>query len=329
MELERQSRHIGAILECAIYLYDITLLFRSHPDSARRFGGWRHGASAGQSAVMVIITFISPTSLKMLRGVMETPLIANSKAERRRAEIMRVLMDGGSVQIKDLAERLDVSLMTVHRDLNDLQEQGLVRRVRGSVSAEKTMLFESSYVYRARQKSAEKQRLAQAAAAHIEPGNAIVWDDSSTTYHLCDYIGAVTPVTVITNALPVMERLHDMAEVDLIALGGKYHRGYNGFFGMACEKAIRGYHVDVAIMSTTTIQGLSLYTQDEQVVRAKQAMMSIARRKILLVDDSKFHFTALIHVADLTDFDLVLMTRTVDEAIQRRLSEGGVRFELV
>jgi DeoR/GlpR family transcriptional regulator of sugar metabolism len=260
---------------------------------------------------------------------MELMTVQNSKAERRRAEIMRVLMDGGSVQIKDLAERLDVSLMTIHRDLNDLQEQGLVRRVRGSVSAEKTMLFESSYVYRARQKVVEKQALAKAAVAHIEPGNAIVWDDSSTTYHMCDYIDAVTPVTVITNALPVMERLHNMAEVDLIALGGRYHRGYNGFFGMACEKAIRSYHVDVAVMSTTTIRGLSLYTQDEHVVRTKQAMMEIARRKILLVDDSKFHFTALIHVADLTDFDLVLMTRSVDEATQQRLREGGVRFELV
>ncbi len=94
---------------------------------------------------------------------MEPITVQNSKAERRRAEIMRVLMDGGSVQIKDLAERLDVSLMTIHRDLNDLQEQGLVRRVRGSVSAEKTMLFESSYVYRARQKVVEKQALAKAA----------------------------------------------------------------------------------------------------------------------------------------------------------------------
>jgi len=253
----------------------------------------------------------------------------NSKAERRRAEIMRVLMDGGSVQIKELAERLDVSLMTVHRDLNDLQEQGLVRRMRGSVSAEKTMLFESSYVYRARQKLAEKQALARAAVAHIEPGNAIIWDDSSTTYHLCDYIGAVTPVTVITNALPVMERLHGMAEVDLIGLGGRYHRGYNGFFGMACERAIHTYHVDVAIISTTTIQGLSLYTQDEQVVRAKQAMMSIARRKILLVDDSKFHFSALIHVADLTEFDLVLIAGTIEDAVQKRMREAGVRFEII
>lgn len=252
-----------------------------------------------------------------------------SKSERRRSEIVRILMEGGSAQIKDLAATLGVSLMTIHRDLSDLHDQGLVRRVRGSVSAEKSMLFESSYLFRARQNVEEKRKLARAAVAHIEPGNAIVWDDSSTTFHVCEFIEAVTPVTVITNALPVMERLRDIAEVDLIALGGRYQRGYNGFFGMACERAIRSYHVDVALLSTTTIQGLSMYTQDEQVVRAKQAMIEIARKKILLVDESKFHFSALNHVADLTSFDLVLLSRTVEVAIVERMQEAGVRLELV
>ncbi|MCO5071570.1 MAG: DeoR/GlpR family DNA-binding transcription regulator [Rhizobiaceae bacterium] len=253
-----------------------------------------------------------------------------SKADRRRAEILRILMEeGGSTVIKDLAGRLEVSLMTVHRDLNDLQEQGLVRRVRGSVSAEKTMLFESSYIYRSRQKVQEKKRLARAVVAHLSPGNAIMWDDSSTTYHLCDYIEEVTPVTVITNSLPVMERLHDVAEVDLIALGGKYHRGYRGFFGMACERAIRGYHVDVALLSATTIQGISLYTQDEQVVRTKLAMMEVARRKILLVDDSKFHFTALMHVAELTAFDIILIGGQVEGEHLRRLEDAGINYQLV
>ena len=252
-----------------------------------------------------------------------------SKAEQRRGEIIRILMESGSAQIKDLATALDVSLMTIHRDLNDLHDQGLVRRIRGAVSVEKSMLFESSYLYRARQHVEEKRRLARAAVAHIEPGNAIVWDDSSTTFHVCDFIEQVTPVTVITNALPVMERLRDKQDVELIGLGGKYHRVYNGFFGISCERAIRSYHVDVALMSTTTIQGMSLFTQDEHVVRAKQAMMEIARKKILLVDESKFHFSALNYVTELSAFDVVLVSHAVDRAVVERMREAGVKLELV
>jgi DeoR/GlpR family transcriptional regulator of sugar metabolism len=252
-----------------------------------------------------------------------------SKADRRRAEIIRILMESTSVQIKDLATMLDVSLMTVHRDLNDLQNQGLVRRIRGTVSAEKSMLFESSYLFRARQQVSEKRKLARAAVAHIEPGNAIVWDDSSTTFHVTEYIEQVAPVTIITNALPVIDRLKEAPDIELIALGGKYHRVYNGFFGLACERAIRSYRVDVALMSTTTIQGLSLFTQDEQVLRAKQAMIDIARKKILLVDETKFHFLALNHVADLTVFDVVLLSASVDPEIIARMRDGGVKLQLV
>ena len=82
-------------------------------------------------------------------------------------------------------------------------------------------------------------------------------------------------------------------------------------------------------MSTTTIQGMSLYTQDEHVVRAKQAMMEIARKKILLVDESKFHFSALNHVADLSVFDVVLISSSVDSTTIARLRDGGVKLQLV
>lgn len=252
-----------------------------------------------------------------------------TKQEKRRAEILRILLDEREVPIRELSERLSVSQMTVHRDLNALQDQGYVRRLRGAVTAEKSMLFESSYLYRTRQQVEEKRRLARAAMRHIEPGNAIVWDDSSTTFEAVEFIERVAPLTVITNALPVMERLHSVAGIDLIALGGRYHKAFNAFFGVACERAIRSYRVDVALMSTTTVQGTGIYTQDEQVVRAKQAMIEIARKRLLLVDSTKFGFTALNHVAELTDFDRVLVPATVSAEVLDGLRAVGVNLEVV
>lgn len=252
-----------------------------------------------------------------------------SKSERRQAKILRGLMDSGDTQIKDLAAQYGVSLMTIHRDLTTLQNQGLIRRIRGTVSAEKSLMFESSYLFRSRQHVEEKQRLAKAAIAHIEPGNAIVWDDSSTTYQVCDHIETVAPVTVITNALPVINRLHAMQDIELIVVGGKYNSGYGGFFGLATEDAFRSFHVDVALLSTTTIQGLSMYTQDEQVVRAKRAMIDIATKKLLLVDSSKFHFTALNYVTDLKVFDTVLLPRETENELIDRMINAGVAVQLV
>lgn len=254
---------------------------------------------------------------------------ATSKAERRRTRIIQVLMTGSSALIRDLAEMLDVSLMTVHRDLAVLEKEGLVRRLRGSVSAEKSLLFESSYNYRGRKNTDDKKRLARAAIAHIEPGNAVMIDDSTTTYHLCEFLPEVAPLTVVTNAAPILEQLRHVPEIDLVSTGGRYHPGYNGYFGANSEKVIRSYHVDVAILSTTTIQGLSLYTPDETVVRTKQAMMQVARRRILLADATKFQFSALNYVAEITDFDLMILTGDISPAKLDLIRSTKVNVQIV
>lgn len=258
-----------------------------------------------------------------------TPDISASKAERRRSRIIQTLMSGASVSIRDLSETLGVSLMTVHRDLAMLENEGLVRRLRGSVSAEKSLLFESSYNYRSRKNLEEKRRLARAAVGCLEPGNAVVIDDSTTAFHMCEFLHEVTPLTVVTNAAPILERLRQEPEIDLIAIGGRYHPGYNGYFGANCEKAIHSYHVDVAVLSTTTIQGMSLYTPDEIVVRAKQAMLRIARKRILLADATKFQFSALNYVAEVTDFDIVILTGDVPKPSLDLFQEAGLRVVMV
>ena len=252
-----------------------------------------------------------------------------TKAERRQADILRRVIAEGSLQARDLAAALNVSAMTIHRDLTELVHQGMIQRTHGTVSAEKTLLFESSYLFRARQNIEQKRRLAQAAVKLLEPGNAILWDDSSTTYHVCDFIDQVMPVTVLTNARPVIERLHERNDVDLIAIGGRYDRAYDGFFGIACERVIRSYHVDVALMSSTAVQGLSLYAQDEQVLQAKQAMIEVAHRKVLMVDATKFGFSALIRVAELTDFDTVIVPAETGEQTLSHLRDAGVTLQIV
>lgn len=261
-------------------------------------------------------------------GVSDRSNNEGSKAEQRQAGIVKALSEGATIQIKDLAQQLGVSLMTIHRDLTTLQELGIVRRMRGAVSAEKSMLFESSYQFRAHKHVEEKRALARAAIKHIEPGNAVMWDDSTTVFHVTEFIDEVVPVTVITNAFAVLEKLQTHPEVTTIALGGRYLRSFHGYFGIYCERAIASFRADIALMSTTAVQGLSLFTADEMVVRTKQAMMAVSQKKILMVDSSKFQHSALNHFADLTDFDVVIVPKSLDTAILDPLHQGGVKIEL-
>ena len=71
-------------------------------------------------------------------------------------------------------------------DLADLEANGAITRVRGAVSAEKSVLFESSYLFREQKHIVEKRRLAQAAVKHIDPGMAVIWDDSTTAFQVTE-----------------------------------------------------------------------------------------------------------------------------------------------
>lgn len=251
-----------------------------------------------------------------------------SKSDTRRAQILDLLLGGQQIQIKEIAEKLDVSLMTIHRDLTELERNGAITRVRGAVSAEKSVLFESSYFFRSQKNIEEKKRLVRAALKYVAPGNALALDDSTTVAQIAEYIQDVTPITVLTNGLGMINQLCTEPGVDVISLGGKYHRGFNAFFGLQCERVASSYVVDVSIMSTTTIHGTSLFTQEEQVVRMKQAMLKIARTSILLIDSSKFTYSALNHAADLSDFDHVIISADTDPEKLNTLRTAGISFEL-
>jgi DeoR/GlpR family transcriptional regulator of sugar metabolism len=91
----------------------------------------------------------------------------------RRQMIVEAVMAEGTMRIEDLTERFGISLMTAHRDLDELAGRGLLRKSRGLVSAAPTSLIEASDVYRQSRQSAEKRAIAAAAAAHVDPGQAI------------------------------------------------------------------------------------------------------------------------------------------------------------
>jgi DeoR/GlpR family transcriptional regulator of sugar metabolism len=154
-------------------------------------------------------------------------------------------------------------------------------------------------------------------------------DDSSTACALADLLPEARPLTVITNSYVSAGKLIDAEEVELISLGGKYHRNYNAYIGITCEKAVASLRANVLFCSASAIDGVTAFIQDAQVTKVKQAMMASSSRKILLVDSSKFGKVALNVLGDLTGFDGVLTTDRVGEEDRTRLREAGVKLEIV
>jgi DeoR/GlpR family transcriptional regulator of sugar metabolism len=249
--------------------------------------------------------------------------------EQRQERIAELVLKQPFIAAKDLAERFDVSLMTIHRDLDELEAHGVLRKVRGGATPQASSLFESNVRYRLTVASEEKQALARAALLQIEPGQAVLIDESTTGLALARLLPARVPLTVITNSLSVMQELRSVRDIKLIVLGGDYWPRHEAFCGLACEAAVSALRADVLFMSSTAISGGVAYQPDQDMAIAKRAMIAAAARRVLLVDHSKFGRVALHRLAPLTAFDLVMTDDGIDAAGLRQLQEAQVAFEVV
>ena len=225
----------------------------------------------------------------------------------RRQSIAETVMSETSMRIEDVASRFDISLMTAHRDLDELVGRGLLRKDRGMVSAAPTSLVEASDVYRAVRQSGEKAAIAEAAARMIEPGQAIFLDDSTTVLQMVPFLREKLPLTVITNSLAMMNELKDMGDVTLLGLGGKFHRWCNAYLGRMTVNEIARLRADALFLSMAAITDGVVFHQSPEMADTKRAMFDSSARRVLLADHTKFERRALHGMAALEEFDAVIV----------------------
>lgn len=247
----------------------------------------------------------------------------------RQEAIAEHVLSRGSATAAELAERFEVSLMTIHRDLDELERQGVVRKYRGGVTAQPSGVFESNVGYRMKSMQAEKDAIAAKAVELIEPGMAVMLDDSTTTLALARRLEGITPLTVVTNFLEGLNLLSRVRGIRLMALGGDYDPLHNSFLGVSCVEAIESLQVDLCFVSTSAVSGAYAYHQEQHIVSVKRAMLACAARNVLLLDHTKLGRPALHRVAPLSAFDRVIVDHGASAEALRELDEHKVGYEVV
>lgn len=247
---------------------------------------------------------------------------------RRQERIRERVVADGFVRIADLAAELDVSLMTIHRDLDVLESQGWLRKVRGGATARPSALYHGDIRHRMQTAQAEKAALAKAALRLISPGDVVILDDSTTTLQLAHLLPAAAPLTVITNLLSSMKALAGQTGIDLVGLGGNYYPAYDSFLGIQTVESVRELRADTLFMSTTAITRGSCFHQSQETIQVKRALMEAAERRVLLVDHSKFERHAVHALTALDAFDLVLLDSLTPDGVVEELRAGGIRVTI-
>lgn len=247
---------------------------------------------------------------------------------QRQSRIAALVHEQGPQHVEELAVSMDVSPMTVYRDLLVLQRSGVLQRSQGLVTAVRSSLNETTSQFRMTQNTDAKEALAAVARRFVAPGSSVMLDDSTTDVWVLRAIADITPLTVVTPSQAVAREAQGMPGVTLFLAGGVYHQWADAFYGPTTTRVLAGMRADVCIMSATGVSDGVVYHPDEQVVQVKRALLAGATRRILLLDRTKFDRVALHVVGSLEEFDTVVAGPGTGENHLSMLRESGVEVLL-
>lgn len=247
--------------------------------------------------------------------------------ERQRS-ILGILDERGSVSVNDLAEALDVSHMTVRRDIHRLEELGRVVSVAGGVSRPERLALDRSHAVKEGLQQAQKLAIARAAADQVQPGNVVFLDAGTTTLAIAQVLAAVPNLVFVTNDLTIALSLSERSESEVYFAGGALDRANLASDGSLTARMIAQFNVDVAFMSTSSfdLRGTSVPADAKLVV--KHAIKSASARTILASDSSKYGRVASLLAIKLTDLDGIITDSGLPESAVENIRSSGIPLVL-
>ena len=249
--------------------------------------------------------------------------------------IINKLSVDGFVNIKDLAERLEVTEMTIRRDLRKLSHQNIISLIPGGAILKKNLVSvedEEKYLVKTAEsiKLEEKIKICRKAASLINSNDVIIIDTGSTTESLPKFIPTNMPVNIICYALNILFNVYENKNWKLIFPGGYFHGNTMMFESPEGIEMIRKVRANTAFISAAGVSeklGLTCATSYEK--NTKRAVIESSDKKILLVDSSKFGKIKISHFAELADFDAIITDSGISKEFKNIIKNSGITLYVV
>ena len=239
-------------------------------------------------------------------------------AGQRQQLIVEEVRRRGAVRVSELTELLGVSDMTVRRDLDVLAGSGLVEKVHGGATVRgRLSADEPGFEAKSHRQLREKEAIAQAAAALVEPGQAIALTAGTTTWRLAHHLQNVADLTVLTNSLQVASVLYRDNRPDLtVVLTGGVRTPSDALVGPVALATVRSLHVDALFMGVHGMSADAGFTTPNLLeAETNQALLACAARVVVVADHTKWGVRGLSRIARLDEVDtLVTDSRLPAEA---------------
>src|SRR3954470_18886198 len=248
----------------------------------------------------------------------------------RQSRLQEFLAKRGMCDLDTLAAELRVSQSTVRRDLDQLEERGLVSRTHGAViwigdrsnaPNARPYAFDQRMSYQVD----AKREIARAAARLVSPGETVLVDGGTTTFYLAqELLGQ--PFQLVTNSLPIANLFLNDEHVELILTGGLMYPRYGVLLGPTAEHTLSTIHTKTLFLSVAGVHNGAMYNQNLLLVQSERRMMEQAQEVVLLADSSKFGQQALSRLGDLGEVDTVVTDSGISDEHRAEIESAGCRL---
>lgn len=244
--------------------------------------------------------------------------------EERRQKVIDLVSASGFIGLADLAKRLQASESTIRRDLDYLDQQGFLKRTHGGAVFQPDSGSLPALEERLQRELEEKRQIAQAAAARIRDGDAILLDGGTTTLEVARVLVG-RPLQIVTNSLPIANLFASSRETDLVILGGYVYPKTGVALGPLTVRMMDEVHVQQTILSVGGVTPKGLFNSNLLLVETERAMMRCADETVVVADHTKIGRQALAFLCELREIDTLIVDGKVTKE-QRKLIDPDVRL---
>lgn len=241
---------------------------------------------------------------------------------RRLDEIIKYVNKKKNATINELAENFNVSVVTIRRDISELERLGELKKVYGGVMAvkpEQAISYDERFI----KNKEKKDHIAKLAAKQIENYESIFIDSGTTTANILDYVDKDIKITLFTNNLDIINKCENFPNIKLYVVGYIYNNETRSFVGES--PYFKMINLDKSFLSASgihLINGATTIDFDENII--KSYVVKKSNKNYLLADKSKFGSSTILTFADLRDINTILTNDDVADEFKEYFNENNI-----
>ncbi len=262
----------------------------------------------------------------MKRSNKQAPMLI----EERRQHILTLIQKHGRVLVDELSNDLNLSKITIRKDLDYLQSKDLLIRTHGgALPAQAGALSDPTIQEKGELHHEEKVKIAKAAAAMVSDGQCIILDSGTTTTEIAREILSLRQLTIITNALNIAADLA-RSDFEIVMIGGTLRKNSLSVVGPLAEDVLKEMHADIVFLGVDGFDlEVGLTTPNVLEARVNRAMVKAAQTVVAVCDSSKFNRRSLSLIVGTAEIDYVITDGKLPADQVKAIRDAGIEVTVV